>query len=429
MITTTTHIATVLQQYTWVLRDNKVICLLGGIAVGFYFGFRVGVVSGRAKRYVASKRLMRAAALNSYVGVKGVSLQDVEVPTLVRDTDVLIQVKAASLDPVDLKVSQGYGRGLRELVNKYNPNVSSSNFPVILGRDGSGVISQVGCEVTGLREGDKVWFVVPHCVQGSLASFLVLDQSHVRPLPPSLTYEAGATLPYVGMVCWDLLVTMANLGPRPASKGASVFIWGGVRALERLCVQLCKEWGCQVTCVAPLYTHQYLMSLGATHVLPDDMAELAKLLQTGKRFDVVVNTAGLLAEDFCLSLAADEGKIVSVLVSAPGFEEYGLITSILAAALNNIWNCLKYNLLGGDRDWRSTRLDGSVLDYLGELVSNGKIDPVGEKIFSLEQTELAFRSLAAGGNKGKLVVRMESSEQQVALPSYAGREKDHSCIH
>ena len=65
--------------------------------------------------------------------------------------------------------------------------------------------------------------------------------------------------------------------------GARVFIWGGVRALERLCVQLCSEWGCEVTCVGPLYTHQYLASLGAAHVLPDDMADLARLLQTGKR--------------------------------------------------------------------------------------------------------------------------------------------------
>ena len=56
-----------------------------------------------------------------------------------------------------------------------------------------------------------------------------------------------------------------------------------MRALERLSVQLCKEWGCQVTCLAPLYTHHYLTSLGAAHVLPDDMAHLAKLIQTGQR--------------------------------------------------------------------------------------------------------------------------------------------------
>ena len=82
-----------------------------------------------------------------------------------------------------------------------------------------GVVSQAGNEVSHLRVGDAVWFVVPHCVQGSLSSYIVLDQDHVRPLPPGLSFEAGATLPYVGMVCWDLLVNMASLGPFPSSRG------------------------------------------------------------------------------------------------------------------------------------------------------------------------------------------------------------------
>ena len=76
--------------------------------------------------------------------------------------------------------------------------------------------------MTGLKEGDRVWFVVPYCVQGSLSTLLVLDQDHVRLLPPCLTYEAGATLPYVGMVSWDLLVTMAGLGPHPTSRGETL---------------------------------------------------------------------------------------------------------------------------------------------------------------------------------------------------------------
>merc|ERR1719195_1907886 len=110
--------------------------------------------------------MMRAAALSSYDGVTAVSLQIVEVPAIVKETEVLIEVRAASLDPVDLKVCHGYGRGLRDLVNRYNPNVSTNNFPVILGRDGTGVVSQLGSEVTNLRDGDKVWFVVPACLQG-----------------------------------------------------------------------------------------------------------------------------------------------------------------------------------------------------------------------------------------------------------------------
>merc|ERR1712098_493322 len=135
-------------------------------------------------------------------------------------------VNTASLDPVDLKVSQGFGRGLRDLVNKYNPNVSHTNFPVILGRDGTGVISEVGKEVHDYKVGDKVWFVVPYCMQGSLSNYLVLEREYVRLLPSGLSYETGATLPYCGMVVLDMLVTMGGLGPHHHdTKGKSVTTW------------------------------------------------------------------------------------------------------------------------------------------------------------------------------------------------------------
>ena len=63
----------------------------------------------------------------------------------------------------------------------------------------------------------------------------------------------------------------------------TVFIWGGVRALERLSVQLCAVWGVRVTCVAPRYTHEYLLSLGAAEVMEDEMAEVERIIQSGRR--------------------------------------------------------------------------------------------------------------------------------------------------
>ena len=63
----------------------------------------------------------------------------------------------------------------------------------------------------------------------------------------------------------------------------TVFIWGGVRALERLSVQLCAVWGARVTCVAPRYTHEYLLSLGAAEVMEDEMAEVERIIHLGRR--------------------------------------------------------------------------------------------------------------------------------------------------
>lgn len=419
LITESLSSSRVVQQSAWLWTDQTTLWLisagLGGAAVGFFFGFRIGIVSGRAKKYISSKQFMRAAALNSYDGVSAVSLQNVEVPSIVKESEVQIEVRAASLDPVDLKVANGFGRGLRDLVNRYNPNVSTNNFPVTLGRDGTGVVSQVGSEVHNLKVGDRVWFVVPYCVQGSLANFLVLDRDFVRLLPASVSFEGGATLPYSGMVAWDMLVTCGGLGPRTQSRDKTVFIWGGVRALERLSVQLCAIWGARVTCVAPRYTHEFLLALGAHEVIEDEMTEVDKILRSGKRFDVVMNTGSVLSEALCLALASpSHGRVVSSLVQPPGFKEYGLLSGIVSGVFISIWNILRYNLIGVEQDWKTTRLDGDVLDYLGKLVTEGKLDPIGERIYPLDQVELAFKSLAAGGHKGKLVVRMTPEQQDPA---------------
>lgn len=396
-----------------VWRDQRWWYFGAGIALGAYFGYRVGASSQRARRFVANIPKMRAAVCNSYDGIQSVVVQDVESPSIVNDTDVLIEVKAASLDPMDIKVCQGVGRGLRNLVNKYNPNVSTTDFPVILGRDGTGLVSAVGSEVTGLQVGDRVWFVVPPCVQGSMSHFVVLNQDLIKKLPETLTFESGATLPYCGMVAWDMLVTSGGLGPQ--SKGKSVFIWGGVRALERLAIQLCHEWGCQITCVAPRYCHEYLSNLGADIVLQDLISEVTKLVAQGTTYDLVVNTAGLIAEDLCLSLARDTGRVVTMMTAAPDLRECGLYTGIIASFINTVMDIVSDNVIGTSRKWRNVRLNGEVLEYLGELVENGKLDPVGERIYSLEQAEIAFRALAAGGHRGKLVLRMEELGKVRAL--------------
>jgi len=208
-----------------------------------------------------------------------------------------------------------------------------------------------------------------------------------------------------------VLVTSGNLGPSQQSKGKRVFIWGGVRALERVCIQLCRFWGCHVTCIAPLYTHQYLRSLGVNNPIEDDIYLIKKMIKNGQRFDVVVNTAGLMAEDLCMSLSESDGRVVTTLTSMPGLIEYGLFTSILAKIINSVADLFNANLFGVERKWIETTFSGEVLDYLANVVNSGAIDPVGERILSMDQVKLAFNCLAGGGHKGKLVIRMDEERR------------------
>ena len=94
-----------------------------------------------------------------------------------------------------------------------------------------------------------------HCAaQGSLAPWLVLDQRYVRRLPAGLSWEAAASLPWSGSQAWQLLGDLGGL--QPGEGAGRVLVWGGVRPLERLVVQLAAAWGCHTTCLAPPHTHR-----------------------------------------------------------------------------------------------------------------------------------------------------------------------------
>ena len=89
---------------------------------------------------------------------------------------------------------------------------------------------------------------------------------------------------YISTIHYLRLVCLLNNIYGVLSSDKTVFIWGGVRALERLAVQLCAAWGARVTCVAPRYTHEYLLSLGAAHVVADDMEEVERVARSGQRW-------------------------------------------------------------------------------------------------------------------------------------------------
>ena len=97
---------------------------------------------------------MKAAVINSYGedGISAVSVEDVKVPEISTDEDeddgqdgqVLIEVRAAGVDTMDIRIVQGHGRTMRDIVNRYNPNTHRTGFPIILGREGSGIIVEGG---------------------------------------------------------------------------------------------------------------------------------------------------------------------------------------------------------------------------------------------------------------------------------------------
>ncbi|KAG0719676.1 Reticulon-4-interacting protein 1, mitochondrial [Chionoecetes opilio] len=236
----------------------------------FFLGSVVGVAVGvRLRSSLVAPQRMRAVVVNAYRGIEAIGVvEDVVPPRIVEPHQVLVQVKAAGIDYLDIKVAQGYGRVLRQQLNKYNPN-TAGEFPVVLGRDCSGVVVAVGRDVSRVEQGEEVWLAVPFYHSGTLSEYAVVSEDLVAPKPSQLSYEGAAALPYSIMSAWDALVTQAGLGP-DSTAGKRVLVHAGVSGVGVVAVQLVRAWGGSVTTTVSTRAAPLAQLLGAEDVITYD---------------------------------------------------------------------------------------------------------------------------------------------------------------
>lgn len=133
---------------------------------------------------------MRAIVVERYEGVNGIAMRHVDAPDEeldMKDHEVLVKVHAASLNPLDLQMAQGYAKGLFE---------TQRPLPFILGRDFSGTIEAVGSGVWNYKVGDQVCGATyPWLPYGSLAEYTVISQNHITLKPSNFSHEEG-------VCCW-----------------------------------------------------------------------------------------------------------------------------------------------------------------------------------------------------------------------------------
>ncbi|KAK8405308.1 hypothetical protein O3P69_001700 [Scylla paramamosain] len=244
----------------------------------FFFGGIFGMFVGmRLRSSLVAPQRMRAVVINSYKGIEAIGVvEDVVAPRIVEPHQVLVQVKAAGIDYLDIKVAQGYGRVLRQQLNKYNPN-TEGEFPVVLGRDCSGVVVAVGRDVSRVEQGEEVWLAVPFYHPGTLSEYVVVSEEHVAPKPSQLTYEGAAALPYSILTAWDALVTQAGLGPQ-STAGKRVLVHAGVSGVGVVALQLVRAWGGSITTTVSTRAAPLAHMLGAEDVITYDNSNFDKEL-------------------------------------------------------------------------------------------------------------------------------------------------------
>jgi NADPH:quinone reductase-like Zn-dependent oxidoreductase len=305
---------------------------------------------------------MRAVTYNRYGGPEVLEYGEVPDPRVGPDS-VLVEVRAAAVNPVDWKAQAGYLDGLLE-----------TRFPVIPGWDMSGVVVRPGVDTPEFREGDEVIGYVREdfLARGTFAEYVAAPVRTLARKPRSLDFNQAAALPLAGLTAYQGLVKALEL-----AKGETVLVHAAAGGVGSMAVQLAVHLGARVIGTASERNHDYLRGLGAEPVAygPGLVDRLRALAPDGidAAFDLVGGEALAASAD----LLKARGRVISV--ADPQVHD-----------------------LGGRFFW--VRPDATDLAALAELADAGVLKVEVCQTFPLERAADAQRLSAERHTRGKIVV-------------------------
>jgi NADPH:quinone reductase-like Zn-dependent oxidoreductase len=288
------------------------------------------------------------------------------------DGQLLLDIKAVSINPVDYKVK----RGVAKLM-------SGSKFPRIFGSDFAGVVKAIGSGATQFKPGDRVYgaTAVLWGKPGALAQSLAIDQKFARAIPGQMSFEEAASLPIAA------LTALNGLRRCRVTEGKEVLINGGTGGVGHFAIQAAKAKGAKVIATCSQANAELALKLGADDTMGYSKEELAKC---NKKFDAILDTYGKMdLSDVCRLLK--RGGIYATTQIKPFLIFSSLLTQLL------------YGKKLTSSNLRSKPED---MDEMEMLFLDKKLYPVIENYFTLDHSAEAFELAENGRPRGKIIVRV-----------------------
>jgi NADPH:quinone reductase-like Zn-dependent oxidoreductase len=319
---------------------------------------------------------MKAIVQDRYGAPDVLELREVDRPAA-GDGEVLVRVRAASINPYDWHVVTGTPYLMRIASGLSRPKQK------IPGLDLAGQVEAVGPGVSGFRPGDEVF----GARAGSFAEYVCARADGVAPKPSNLTFEQAAAVPVAGLTALQGLRDQGRI-----QAGQKVLIIGASGGVGTFAVQLAKGFGAHATGVCSARNADLVRALGADRVIDYAREDFA---QGGERYDLIFELAGTRAPSLSRRALAPRGTLV--LCSGEGGRWLGPAGRMLGA--------LVLSRRGHQRltTWvvKPSRPD---LDLLKELLESGKVAPVIDRRYTLAEVPEALRQQGAGHARGKTVI-------------------------
>ena len=333
---------------------------------------------------------MRGYVLKHYGGPEGAQLMDVPAPAM-RSRDILVDVRAAGLNPVDFKFRQGKLRAILR-----------PKLPFVLGNELAGEVIAVGSDVTRFRVGDRVFARVAKDRAGAFAEQACVDEDHAAPMPQELDFTAAAAVPLAGLTALQAL--RDELGVKPGQK---VFMSGGAGGVGTFAIQIAKWLGAHVTTTASKRGEALVRSLGCDEVIDYTAQDLSK---AGGKFDAGFDLVGGNTLEQMFGIMRPGARIVSVAaIPEPqtAIKDLGGRRALSAA----FW-IISYGIRSRARRagigyrYLFMHPSGRDLAQLSELIEQEKLKIIVDKTYPFARISEALAYVESGHAKGKVVVMM-----------------------
>jgi NADPH:quinone reductase-like Zn-dependent oxidoreductase len=326
---------------------------------------------------------MKALQIVKYGDLKdSLTIGEIEKPS-VNSNDILVAVKAVSLNPIDFKLAEGK---LKEMVHL--------NLPSTIGFDVSGVVTEIGDDVTDFEIGDEVYSRVPQEQMGTLTEYASVRSDVVAKKPASISFEEAAGLPLTGLTAIQALEKVG------IKEGDRVLIHAGSGGVGSFAIQYAKAKGAIVYTTTSSTNVDWVKALGADRVIDYKTEDYKKI---ANNLDIVFDTLG---GDYTLDafeIIKEGGKVTSI-VGPPDEEtakNMGMTDYKLPEKLSKLIN-------EKSADYKLTWMqpNSKQLDEITSLVDDGSIKPVVDKVYAFKNSIEAYQYLATGRAKGKVIITL-----------------------
>lgn len=317
---------------------------------------------------------MKAIVIDRYGAADVLEAREVERPAPT-GAQVLLRVHAASVNPVDWKIRNG-------LLRPAYP----TRFPHILGNDAAGVVEELGPQASRWKRGDAVYCAV---TGGAYAEFLVVDEAQCARKPEKLSFEEAAAIPIAGLTALQSLRDKAGVEP-----GDRVLVNGASGGVGTFAVQIAAAMGCHVTGVASTRNLDFVRGLGAAAAIDYTRDDFTK---QQARYDTIFDVVPNQSFGKCRHLLSPGGAYITT-VPGPATFIWGPLTRV-GKWVGYRKRC--YFILATPK--------GADLESLNKLIESGKLSPIIDRTYRLEEMRQAHRDSESGHTRGKIVVTVAES--------------------